>query len=92
LIITGGTNGRKFFNDWHFLEFRTMTWFCLQVAHPLPPFLDTQIFWKAGRGFMLAGEQCQPGMTNLDNQNALYEFKFTDFKSKQLNIQPLNIA
>lgn len=56
LIIMGGNSGKKFFNDWHFLEFKTMTWIPLEMNQYYPPFLDSLLFWKGGRGFLLTGE------------------------------------
>ena len=55
LMIMGGNNGRKFFNDWYFLDFKTTTWYKIEMNQMLPSFLDSLLFWKAGRGFLLTG-------------------------------------
>ena len=68
----GGNNGKKFFNDWYFLEYKSMTWFKLEMNLYLPPSMNSSIFWKAGRGFLLTGEQYEPKRDILFQENKLY--------------------
>lgn len=82
----GGNNGKSFFNDWHILECNTMTWSALQLDEQIPPFLDAQLFWNSGRGFLLTGDFYDVNSRILCPGNRLYQFRFKDFREKKVGL------
>ena len=60
LIIHGGTDGNRYFNDFYLLDCSSYTWNKLIVDYDVPFCLRSYIFWNGGRGFFMTGEIFDP--------------------------------
>jgi hypothetical protein len=92
LIIQGGTDGNRYFNDFHLLDCSSFTWNKLILNFEVPLCLRSYIFWNGGRGFFMTGETFDSKLKRSAHKYTIYEIRFTDIKNFKASLQPLVIA
>lgn len=69
-----------------------MTWAPLSVNRDIPPFLDAQLFWSGGRGFMFTGESFDKNNQKIATSNKIYQFRFIDFRERKLEVDFVTVS